>query len=190
MRATQPGQSALLLLDVVDTLTEQGVQYAVIGAMAASVHGRVRASLEADAIAFITVQQAKVLEARLREAGFVTSLRVGDLDDPIAALLALEDAHGNRVDLLIGLRGLDRTALQRSIDVPFQGATLTVLGREDFIATKLYAGGPQDLVDARALIAAEPSSLDVKLLRELADQFGRETREQLESALKGFNSGV
>jgi hypothetical protein len=36
MRAQKPGESALLLLDVVDVLTREAGDYAVIGAMAAS----------------------------------------------------------------------------------------------------------------------------------------------------------
>jgi PiT family inorganic phosphate transporter len=50
MRASAPGQSALLMADVAESLAGQGVRYAVICAMAAVVHGVVRASLDADAI--------------------------------------------------------------------------------------------------------------------------------------------
>ena len=39
MKTSQSGESALLLLDVVNLLREQKAQYAVIGALAASVHG-------------------------------------------------------------------------------------------------------------------------------------------------------
>jgi hypothetical protein len=39
MRTNRPGESALLLLDVVELLVAQGVEYAVIGALAASIHG-------------------------------------------------------------------------------------------------------------------------------------------------------
>ena len=49
MRATRAGQSALLLLDAVGVLAARKILYAVIGAMAASVHGIVRASMDADA---------------------------------------------------------------------------------------------------------------------------------------------
>ena len=60
----------------------------------------------------------------------------------------MSDRHDNRVDLLSGLRGLDRLALSRSITVPFLGGSLRVIGREDFIAMKCFAGGPQDIADA------------------------------------------
>lgn len=183
MRATQPGQSALLLLDVVDVLRAAGVRYAVLGALAASVHGLVRASLDADAVAFIGASQAAALRDSLVAAGLATTLRRGDPDDPIAALLAVEDSHGNRVDLLIGLRGLTVGALERAIEVPFQGASLTVLDREDFIATKLFAGGPQDLADAAAAVSLDRATLDVALLQALARAFGPESEERLRHLL-------
>ncbi len=50
MRTRGPGESALLLLDAVDLMATQRIDYAVVGAMAASVHGAVRASLDADAV--------------------------------------------------------------------------------------------------------------------------------------------
>ena len=50
MRAKGPGQSALLLLDVIGVLNALRVPYAIVGAMAASFYGVVRASLDADAV--------------------------------------------------------------------------------------------------------------------------------------------
>ena len=50
MKATGPGQSTLLLLDVVKVLNKYQISYAVIGALAASFYGVVRASLDADAV--------------------------------------------------------------------------------------------------------------------------------------------
>ena len=151
--------------------------------MSASVHGTVRASPDVDAVSFVSVSRARILHASLLTAGFEASLRVGDHDDPIPALLAVEDEYGNRVDLLIGLRGLDRSAVDRAIDVPFQGTVVNVLGREDFIATKLFASAPQDLADAQAAVAVNQERLDLPLLRRLVDQFGADARRQLDDML-------
>lgn len=106
MRTTGPGESALLLLDAVDVLTAEAIDYAVVGAMAGSVHGIVRASFDANAVLSLAVQRAPELERKFKAAGFETTLRRGDPDDPIGALLSLADAFENRVDLLIGLRAL------------------------------------------------------------------------------------
>jgi hypothetical protein len=179
-----PGQSALLLLDVVALLLREKVNYAVIGAVAAAVYGAVRASLDADAVLSLTTGSARSLERAFAAAGLHTQLRLGDADDPIPGLLALTDGFGNRVDLLIGLRGLEPAAFSRTIEVPFQGQSLRFIGREDFVAMKVFAGGPQDIADAEQVIAAAQDAMDLSLLRRLAARYGRAAAENLEQLLQ------
>jgi predicted nucleotidyltransferase len=185
MRTKQPGESALLLLDTVDLLARNGISYAVIGAMAASVHGVVRASIDADAVLAVPVSELGRLEREFRQSGFATELRYGDSDDPIAAVLALSDGHDNRVDLLVGIRGLDPGAFARAVEVPFQGSSLRVVGLEDFVAMKLFANGPQDVADAQFALAVAGTAVDHDLLRALAARFGRETTAALDRLLAG-----
>ncbi len=168
------------MADVAELLSKHGVQYAVIGAMAAAVHGVVRASLDADAVVALQAQEARALRQSLTAAGYEAELRIGDVDDPIPALLEVRDRHGNRVDLLIGLRGMDPEALNRTRQVTLAGATLEIVGREDFVAMKAFAGGPVDLADARAVIDLDRGSLDLELLCRLAQRFGRETMSAVE----------
>lgn len=54
VRTSKGGQSALLLLDVVDILRREKVDYAVIGAFALTVLGVVRATTDVDALLFTT----------------------------------------------------------------------------------------------------------------------------------------
>jgi hypothetical protein len=182
VRSGAAGESALLLLDVVDLLNKHHISYAVIGALAASVHGVVRASLDADVLLSIGIQEAANLE-RLFSAAFGTEMTRGDSEDPIAGLLKITDSYGNRVDLLIGLRGFDPEAFSRVLEISFQGMPLKFVGREDFIAMKVFAGGPVDLVDARRAISADSASLDLGLLRRLAERYGRGVAESLEQLL-------
>lgn len=185
MRARGRGESALMLLDVAVVLEKEDLDYAVVGAMAASVHGSIRATADADALLSVTLPQLRQLEKALVKAGFDTRLRRGDADDPIPALLAVSDRHDNRVDLLAGLRGLDPEALSRAITVPFMGSTVRVIGREDFIAMKCFAGGPQDLADARQALADRDSRLNLDLLRRTTRRFGRAAADALEQLLAG-----
>ncbi len=180
MRANRAGQSALLLLDALGVLAAGKIPYAVIGAMAASVHGIVRASMDADAVLSLTIQETPKLEREFRAAGFHTELRRGDPDDPIAGVLSLTDPYANRVDLLVGLRGLEPGAFSRTIGLIFQDVELRVVGLEDFIAMKVFAGGPQDLADARAAIVAAGGHLNRSLAMALARRFGRDPAEVLE----------
>jgi len=185
MRTSAPGQSALLMLDVAELLVAKRIRYAVVGAMAAAVHGVVRASLDADAVVALQVQEAHDLRRAFVEAGYEAELRVGDVDDPIPALLEVLDRHRNRVDLLIGLRGMDPEAMGRTQQVALAGATLEIVGREDFVAMKAFAGGPLDLSDARAVLDMDRSSLDLDLLRRLAQRFGSDTLNAVETLIGG-----
>lgn len=174
MRASAPGQSALLMADIADVLDARGIRYAVIGAMAAAVHGVVRASLDADAVVALHVREARELQQAIAAEGYQAAVRTGDADDPIPGLLEIQDRHGNRVDLLLGLRGMDPDLMSRTRPVRLADATLQVVGREDFIAMKAFAGGPVDMADARAVMDAGRESLDLGLLRTLAQGFGRD----------------
>lgn len=183
MRATSPGQSPLLLLDVVALLEKQGIEYGVVGALAASVYGTVRASTAAAALISIAPSKLAGLERMFREASFMAQLHRGDADDPIPALLAISDQFGNRVDLLGGLRGLDPAAFERTLAVPFSGTTLRIIGREDFIAMKCFAGGPQDIADAQEAIKGADPPVDLDLMRRVTRRFGRPAADALERLL-------
>jgi hypothetical protein len=183
VRTTGLGQSALLLIDVIEVLGREQVNYAVIGAMAAAIHGVVRASVDADAVISLESKKPSDLNRRFLDTGFKTELRTGDPEDPIPALLQLMDDFGNRVDLLVGLRGLEPAAFSRAVEVPFQGAVLRVIGREDFIAMKVFAGGPQDMADAESAISIAGASLDLELVERLAKRYGRDATKNFRKLL-------
>jgi hypothetical protein len=183
MRASRPGQSALLLLDVIEILRRENVEYLVIGAFALSVHGVVRASRDVDALLKISLSGIKRLKPMFEFAGFQTVFRQGDADDPIPMMLVLGDPHGNQVDLLGGLRGLDPKAFSRGIDVPFLEDTLRIVGREDFIAMKCFADGPQDLLDAKDAYLGAEGPIDLDLMRRITHRFGRDAADRLEQIL-------
>jgi len=189
MRARGPGESAKLLLDVVDVLAACSIEYAVIGALAASLHGAGRASLDADLVVSASVMEGTRIDEALKRAGLTTELRRGDLGDAIPGLVRVSDSFGNQVDVLLGIRGLDPKAFSRTVEVPFEGARLRFVGREDFIAMKVAAGGPIDLLDAENAIAADPKSLDVELVRNLGLRFGTSTSASLERMLGDLGLG-
>lgn len=164
-------------------LEKEKIEYAVIGAIAAAVHGAIRATTDADVLLAITLSRLAALEKRIKAAGLATEIHRGDPDDPVVAMLVVNDRHGNRVELLAGIRGMDPQAFTRRQRVPFQGATLEVIGREDFIAMKCFAGGPLDLADARHVLKSTDAALDLDLLRRITRRFGRAAADALEQLL-------
>jgi predicted nucleotidyltransferase len=183
VRTKRAGQSALLLLDAVEVLLREKIDYAVIGAFALSAHGVVRASTDVDVLIFTTPQRLTKLRTRFQRAGFGTELRHGETDDPIPAMLILSDSHHNHVDLLGGLRGMDPAIFSRIVKVPFMGVDLCIVGREDFIAMKCFAGRPQDILDAQSAYRNAQGPVDLDLLRALARRFGRDAADRLEQVL-------
>jgi hypothetical protein len=183
VRTQRAGQSALLLLDVVEILQQENIGYAVVGAFALSAHGVVRGSTDVDALLFTTPARLAKLRTLFDRAGFRAELRRGDADDPIPAMLVLHDGYNNHVDLLGGLRGMDPAVASRTVNVPFMDVDLRIVGREDFIAMKCFAGGPQDILDAQSAFDSAQGPVDVDLLRAVTRRFGRDAADKLEQVL-------
>jgi hypothetical protein len=185
VRTSRGGQSTLLLLDVVEILDREKVDYAVIGAVALTVLGVVRATCDADALLSTTQPRLARLGKVFEKAQFKTELRAADADDPIFGMLVLSDRFGNTVELLGGLKGMDPQLFSRTFPVSFRDGSLRVVGREDFIAMKCFAGGPQDLLDARSAYQAAEGPVDLDLMRTVTRRFGRIAADRLEGVLAG-----
>ena len=185
MRTSNVGQSPLLLFDVVEILRRENVDYAIIGALALAVHGVIRATTDAEVLLFTNPGRLANLEETFRQAGFNTELHTPEPGDPVSGMLVLSDNFGNQVELLGGLHNMDPDIFTRTMKVPFRGEILRVVRREDFIAMKCFAGGPQDIHDAESAYQAAPGPLDLDLLRTVTRRFGRDAADRLEEILVG-----
>jgi len=187
MRTTAPGQSALLLLDVVELLQKRRIPYAVVGAFAASFYGMVRASLDADAVISLrTPQERDDLCRDLKEQGLKVERRVGDAEDPIAAVIHVGDRFHNRVDLLIGIRGMTDGVFLRLEQTQFMGCSLNMIGLEDFIAMKMFAGSPKDIRDVIGVLEVSKDKIKAGLLEDLSALYGNECTTRLQALLKEY----
>jgi len=146
MRTDKGGQSALLLLDVVEILRREKVDYAVIGAFALSVLGVVRATMDVDALLFAGPGRLAKLEKKFKQEGFATELRTAEADDPVSGMLVLSDDFGNHVELLGGLRNMDQEIFSRALEITFRDEKLRIVGREDFDSDRHTAAGNRDRV--------------------------------------------
>ena len=187
MRATASGQSALLLLDVIDMLNRLRVPYAIVGAFAASFYGVVRASMDADAIISLHPGQTGVtmLLDAFRAAGLKSAYRKGDLHDPVGAVINAEDHLNNRVDLLMNIRGMTEAVFSRTIEAEFMKTRVRLIGVEDFVAMKILAGGPTDLHDAAGVLHVSYDRIHLPLLNELVQAYGKDACRKLQTLLEG-----
>ena len=185
MKPAGPGQSAQLLAEVALLLDSLEIPYAVIGGLAASFHGIVRSSLDADAIISARDEgQLDELIRGLQRKQLHVSHRKGDFDDPIDSVVVVTDEHFNKVDLLTGIRGLSPDFASRTVEASLFGQALLIVGLEDFIAMKVFAGAPRDIHDARAALQVSSENVDMALLLQLARQYGQEAGHALEGLLE------
>jgi len=162
-----------------------GIPYAVVGAFAASFHGIPRSTNDADAKVWLkeSGKTEKDLVSRLAGMGYRVTLNLGDIDDPISGVIVIEDEHENRLDLLLGVRGMDNDAAKRSVVASLMGASLCIIAAEDLIAMKIFAGGVQDLEDVRGILQVSGKHLSLTLLRGLARRYGVEVAQKLDDIL-------
>lgn len=190
MRAKGSGQSVLLLLDVIHVLNALHVPYAIVGAFAASFYGVVRASMDADAVISLHASPVSVsaLQEKLHGAGVKSAYRKGDIGDPVGGVIAVEDRFHNKVDLLLNIQGMTEAIFSRTIEAGFMNTRVRVVGLEDFIAMKLFAGGPKDVQDAIGVLGVSSQRVRLPLLKQLARSYGKETVQRLHSVWRKRSS--
>ena len=143
------------LRKVVAALDRLGVPHALIGGLAVAARGAVRATQDVDLIVALPVQEAPSLERSLRDAGFQATFYRGAADDPIAGVLRLAiPVAGTEIkcDVLFASREWQTRAVRNATSIDLGSFVVRVAQPADLFLLKLYAGGPQDLIDAAQLL--------------------------------------
>jgi len=156
----------LSLLDrILADLAAKEIPAAIIGALALAAHGVVRASEDLD----LLVLDRSVLQRGFWadwEASSKIEIRRGDPDDPLAGVVRVR-ADSEIVDLVVGREPWMPAVLERRIEIQLGPRVLPIVSRADLVLLKLFAGGPQDLLDVELLLAAHPGDLKAEVERYL-----------------------
>jgi len=146
---------------------------ALVGALAAAVHGYVRATRDVDLVTRIPLTEAR---KRLARHGVKAVLKHGDvLKGDFSCIKGV--LEGIEFDVLPPLVPIE---WENAADVPLAGGDkLKVVDLRTLIHLKLRAGGPQDVLDVVMLLQRRPEHL--ARARELAT--GYRVTDRLESFL-------
>lgn len=152
-----------------------GARWYVFGAQAAILHGAVRFTEDVD----VTVDGALVATHQLVEAlqreGL--ELRVTENVDHFVAQTRVLPVHhvasDTPVDVVLSGPGIEELFFGRVVTRDVEGVTIPVAAPEDIVVMKVLAARPKDLEDAAAILAAQGSTLDVDLIRELLELLER-----------------
>jgi hypothetical protein len=149
------------LQKVITALNRLEIPHALIGGLAVAARGAIRATRHVDLIVDLPVHEASSLERSLRDNGFQATSYRGAADDPIVGVLRLAvPVAGAEVncDLLFASRAWQTRAIKNATAVDLGSFLVSVALPADLFLLKLYAGGPQDLMDAAQLLKLQSPS--------------------------------
>ena len=136
--------------DVFASLRSRGVEYVVIGGIAAILHGVPRTTFGLDILIEATPENAEKLLAALSDASLGTAAMTDAADILAHEITVFEDRI--RIDVQTSTPGLEYSvARNHRVPMNFRGVEFFVVSRADLIASKRAAGRTIDLQDVHLL---------------------------------------
>jgi hypothetical protein len=134
----------------------EGIEYAVCGGIAVTIHGHVRATIDVDIL--VTADQVARAASVARECGFDIPARKitfglrTNTPREVHRSSKLDPATGDLLPLDLMVVSPDLEEVWRGrVRVPWRGRTIDVVSREGLAIMKRIAGRPKDLQDIAAL---------------------------------------
>jgi hypothetical protein len=145
--------------EMLSTLSDEHVDFIVVGAHALAAHGLVRATGDIDIWVRPTLENAgRVVGALKRFGAPLHDLTTEDLTK--ADTVFQIGVPPGRIDLLSGISGVEfDDAWPRSLEVDLGFRTVRFLSRQDMLANKRASGRPKDLLDL-AWLESNPAKAD------------------------------
>lgn len=139
----------------------------VFGAQAVLHWGRPRFTEDVDVTVLAGSVETTRLVATLSDHGFTLRIEGTPAFVDQTRVLPLAYADGDwALDLVLGGPGLEEDFLRRSIPTEVSpGFRVRIICPEDLIVTKVLAGRPKDLDDARSVVLAQREALDRDAVR-------------------------
>jgi hypothetical protein len=138
----------------------------VFGAQAVISYGVPRLSADVDVTLALTPDAPERFAADMQTAGF--ALRVSDPEfvrrTRVMPFIHLPTAMP--LDIVLAGSGLEDEFLDRAVPTDIGGAVVPLIERGDLVITKILAGRPKDVDDARALWQLHGKELDADRIRQ------------------------
>jgi hypothetical protein len=140
--------------DLLQSLSDAGVRFLVVGAYAVMYHTEPRYTKDLDVWVEPTPENVSRLWRALTEFGApLAAVSQSDFLNP--EIIYQMGVEPNRIDVLMGLEGITfETAWRNRARTTYGNVPVYVLGRKDLIRNKRTAGRPMDLLDVKALLDA------------------------------------
>ena len=149
------------LLKILSVLENLKVACALIGGLALAFHKVVRATNDLDLLILLSPVEMERLAGQLRASGLSVEVRKGAPGDPVVGVVVVELPIGASIvpcDLLLPSAPWQSQAVRNAGSFELEGSPVRVVQARDLFLLKLYAGGPQDLLDAGSLLRLQDDS--------------------------------
>lgn len=166
------------LLDKFAKENNEELKYALIGGLAVSAWGAIRATKDIDFLLYLAYPAAKEsLREFILSAGFSCDLKESGFSDPVPALLEVKipvEKETVVAHILLATKKWQIDFLNSEISLNVGGISIPVLRAEELIAMKLKAGSALDIFDAKELLRILKGTkwLDIKKLQDEAKSIG------------------
>ena len=157
--------------DILESLGQvfgrRALRWYLFGAQAALFHGSSRLTADVD----VTVDPGNVALSTLIEdldcAGFDRRTEDEEFTRRTRVLPLIHRDSGLPVDVVLAGSALEQAFLDRVTPLEAAGVRVPVMSAEDLVAVKILAGRDKDLEDARAVLLAQRSQLNLGQVREV-----------------------
>jgi predicted nucleotidyltransferase len=144
-------------------LQDQGTRFLVIGGLAVVVVGEPRTTADADAIVFVSIDEAGSLIQRAIEAGF--QVRADVELERLATTGTMRLRRGRfQIDLITASLPFEEVAYERASVHSLFGIRLRFPSPEDLILLKVLAGRDKDMLDATGVARRHAGRLDTEYM--------------------------
>jgi len=140
---------------ILSILEKLQVPYALIGGLALAFYEVVRATKDLDLLILLSPDEMEKLAGQLRVNGLPASARKGSPGDPVVGVVVVQVPVGGEqftCDLLLPSARWQSEAIRNARILEVEEMAVRVVQARDLFLLKLYAGGPQDLLDAGQLL--------------------------------------
>jgi predicted nucleotidyltransferase len=155
------------LRQAIRVLDKHGYRYALIGGVALSQWGVVRATYDVDIKILVPDLDFDGVRANLRSA-FPVRARAHLRENPYIVAVSID---GVIVDFLLTLPGYEEQIIERAVQRDLGGWAVWICSAEDLIIQKSSAGRGKDWLDIEALLIEQYGKLDYAYIEDWLQQF-------------------
>lgn len=137
--------------DILQSLSDEDVDFILVGAYALASHGYPRATMDIDLWVRAAMDNAEKVYRALAEFGApLDAVSVSDFSEE--GVIFQIGVAPRRIDIITQLSGVDYVEASESADITeIGGLTIKILSAEHLIRNKLATGRPKDIDDAEKL---------------------------------------